>query len=158
MRPVLLSTNEIFAQKPDGSAVRPQPPTAQRTLSHGGLHHSPRDYARTPLNIYWEMTQACALACRHCRAEACPTAKPGELSFDEGVAFLRQILEFGEPMPQLILTGGDPLTRTDLYDHLFNEDDDTMSNLLDVHVSNIRKKLGHDFIATRRGHGYCIEG
>ena len=34
----------------------------------------------------------------------------------------------------------------------------TLSNLLDVHVSNIRKKLGHEFIATRRGHGYCIEG
>jgi len=35
--------------------------------------------------------------------------------------------------------------------------DSTLSNLLDVHVSNIRKKLGHDFITTRRGHGYCIE-
>ena len=116
MRPVLLSTNEILGQRPDSSAVRPQPPAPQRTNPHGGLRHSPRDYARTPLNIYWEMTQACALACRHCRAEACPTAKPGELSFAEGVAFLRQIPEFGEPMPQLILTGGDPLMRADLYE------------------------------------------
>jgi two-component system OmpR family response regulator len=57
----------------------------------------------------------------------------------------------------LALHRGKLVTRTDLYEHLFNEDDDTMSNLLDVHVSNIRKKLGHDFIATRRGHGYCIE-
>ena len=31
-----------------------------------------------------------------------------------------------------------------------------LSNLLDVHVSNIRKKLGHEFIATRRGHGYWV--
>jgi two-component system OmpR family response regulator len=30
--------------------------------------------------------------------------------------------------------------------------------LLDVHVSNIRKKLGADFITTRRGHGYCAGG
>ncbi|MEY2429301.1 MAG: hypothetical protein QOJ40_2186, partial [Verrucomicrobiota bacterium] len=37
-------------------------------------------------------------------------------------------------------------------------DDSTLSNLLDVHVSNIRKKLGSDFITTRRGHGYCIAG
>jgi len=81
---------------------------------HGG-HHSPRDYAQTPLNIYWEMTQACALACRHCRAEAVPSAHPDELTFEEGVAFLRQIPEFGQPMPQLILTGGDPLARGDLY-------------------------------------------
>jgi radical SAM protein len=39
-----------------------------------------------------------------------------ELTFDEGVAFLRQIPEFGEPLPQLILTGGDPLARADLYE------------------------------------------
>ena len=53
---------------------------------------------------------------------------------------------------------GEVVTRTTLYEHLFDEDDSTLSNLLDVHVSNIRKKLGHDFITTRRGHGYCIEG
>ena len=52
---------------------------------------------------------------------------------------------------------GEVVTRTTLYEHLFDEDDSTISNLLDVHVSNIRKKLGHDFITTRRGHGYCIE-
>ena len=84
---------------------------------HGGSpHHAPRDYARTPLNIYWEMTQACALACRHCRAEAVPAPHPDELGYDEGVAFLHQILDFGEPLPHLILTGGDPLERKDLYD------------------------------------------
>jgi len=49
------------------------------------------------------------------------------------------------------------VTRTALYEHLFDEDDSTLSNLLDVHVSNIRKKLGADFITTRRGHGYCID-
>ena len=49
------------------------------------------------------------------------------------------------------------VTRTALYEHLFDEDDSTLSNLLDVHVSNIRKKLGADFITTRRGHGYCVD-
>lgn len=57
----------------------------------------------------------------------------------------------------LALHQGRVVTRTDLYEHLFDEDDATLSNLLDVHVSNIRKKLGHDFIVTRRGHGYVIE-
>jgi two-component system OmpR family response regulator len=57
----------------------------------------------------------------------------------------------------LALHRGEVVTRTALYEHLFDEDDSTLSNLLDVHVSNIRKKLGHDFITTRRGHGYCIE-
>jgi len=58
----------------------------------------------------------------------------------------------------LMLHRGEVVTRTALYEHLFDEDDSTLSNLLDVHVSNVRKKLGHDFIVTRRGHGYCIQG
>jgi radical SAM protein len=68
------------------------------------------------MNVYWEMTQACALACRHCRAEAMPAPHPMELTFEEGVRFLRQIPEFGDPVPQLILTGGDPLARSDLFE------------------------------------------
>ncbi|MES2921417.1 MAG: response regulator transcription factor [Verrucomicrobiota bacterium] len=57
----------------------------------------------------------------------------------------------------LALHRGHVVSRSELYEHLFDEDDDTLSNLLDVHVSNIRKKLGPDFITTRRGHGYSIE-
>ncbi len=57
----------------------------------------------------------------------------------------------------LALHCGEVVTRTTLFEHLFDDTDDTLSNLLDVHVSNVRKKLGHAFIATRRGHGYCIE-
>ena len=56
----------------------------------------------------------------------------------------------------LALHQGEVVTRTTLYEHLFDENDSSLSNLLDVHVSNIRKKLGHDFILTRRGHGYSI--
>lgn len=48
------------------------------------------------------------------------------------------------------------LTREQLYSHLFDESFDTASNLLDVHVSNVRKKLGAGFILTRRGIGYSI--
>ena len=57
----------------------------------------------------------------------------------------------------LALHRGETVTRSTLYEHLFDEDENTLSNLLDVHVSNLRKKLGAEFIATRRGHGYCIE-
>jgi len=68
------------------------------------------------MNVYWETTQACGLACRHCRAEAMATPAPGELSLEEGFNFLKQIAEFGSPLPQLILTGGDPLIRQGLFD------------------------------------------
>ena len=57
----------------------------------------------------------------------------------------------------LALHRGDVVTRTQLYEHLFDENECSLSNLLDVHVSNVRKKLGAEFIVTRRGHGYCIE-
>jgi len=56
----------------------------------------------------------------------------------------------------LALHQGEVVTRTALYEHLFDEDDNTLSNLLDVHVSNVRKKLGSEFILTDRGHGYHI--
>lgn len=57
----------------------------------------------------------------------------------------------------LALHRGEVVTRTTLYEHLFDETEDSRSNLLDVHVSNLRKKLGADLIATRRGHGYIIQ-
>lgn len=57
----------------------------------------------------------------------------------------------------LALNRGHVVTRTDLYEHLFDEEDNTLSNLLDVHISRIRKKLGAEVIKTRRGHGYLIK-
>ena len=57
----------------------------------------------------------------------------------------------------LVLHRGEVVTRTELYEHLFDESDDTLSNLLDVHIFSIRKKLGAELIATRRGQGYVIE-
>ena len=45
------------------------------------------DFSKNPMLVYWEMTQACGLACKHCRAEAMPTAHPLELSTDESKRF-----------------------------------------------------------------------
>lgn len=74
----------------------------------------------------------------------------------EGVPVALTALEYSL-VEYLALHRGEVVTRTTLYEHLFDENDDSLSNLLDVHVSNVRRKLGHDFITTRRGHGYCIE-
>ena len=57
----------------------------------------------------------------------------------------------------LVQHRGRVVTREQLYGHLFDENEDSLSNLLDVHISNLRKKLGHELISTRRGLGYCIE-
>ena len=57
----------------------------------------------------------------------------------------------------LALHRGEVISRSELYEHLFDENEDTLSNLLDVHVHGIRRKLRPDLIATRRGEGYLIE-
>jgi two-component system, OmpR family, response regulator len=71
---------------------------------------------------------------------------------DEITATAREyaLLEF------LVMHRGKIVSRSDLYEHLFDEDEDSASNLLDVHVSNLRKKIGPGLIETRRGHGYII--
>jgi two-component system OmpR family response regulator len=57
----------------------------------------------------------------------------------------------------LALHRGALVTRTQIYEHLFDETEDSLSNLVEVHVSNVRKKLGKEFISTRRGQGYVID-
>ncbi|MBI4329265.1 MAG: TIGR04053 family radical SAM/SPASM domain-containing protein [Chloroflexi bacterium] len=74
------------------------------------------NYDERPLLVYWEVTQACDLACRHCRADAVPWRHPQELSTEEGQALLDRLVGFGQPLPHLVLTGGDPLKRPDLFD------------------------------------------
>lgn len=56
----------------------------------------------------------------------------------------------------LALHRGKLVTRTTLYEHLYDESGDTLSNMMDVLIYNLRTKLGRDLITTRRGHGYCI--
>lgn len=58
----------------------------------------------------------------------------------------------------MALNRGKLVSRTMIYDHIFDEEEDSLSNLVDVHMSHIRKKLGKDFIETRRGQGYILNG
>ena len=71
-----------------------------------------------PFMIIWETTQACDLACRHCRAQAMPTHDPLSLTSTEAKHLLEQVESFGKPRPIFIFTGGDPFKRPDLFDLL----------------------------------------
>lgn len=71
-------------------------------------------YDRAPVRVYWELTRACDLACRHCRAEAIRLRAPGELTTRECEGVLRELAAVGPPLPHVVLTGGDPLQRPDL--------------------------------------------
>ena len=67
-----------------------------------------------PFLVFWEITRACALACRHCRAEAQSRRHPDELNREEASLLIQQLADLNPPM--LILTGGDPLMRRDCLD------------------------------------------
>jgi AdoMet-dependent heme synthase len=100
--------------------------------------------------VYWEMTQACGLACKHCRAEAMPTPNPLELNTEQSKRFLRQLIDFGHPLPHLILTGGDPLSRKDIYALI------DCANSLGLEVSitpSATPELTNDAITRLQAHG-----
>jgi radical SAM protein len=63
--------------------------------------------------FYYEVTRACDLVCKHCRASAQETADPDQLSTEQGKALLSQVASFPRK-PTVVLTGGDPLKRPDL--------------------------------------------
>lgn len=75
-----------------------------------------RSLTRRPFIIFWELTRACKLACKHCRAKAQPERHPGELSFEESKKVVEQIRDFGKPYPLVVITGGDPLLREDVFE------------------------------------------
>lgn len=64
--------------------------------------------------IAWEVTRACNLVCKHCRAEAITEAPPGELSTEEAKALIDTFPETGSPI--IIFTGGEPLMRKDVFE------------------------------------------
>src|SRR5664279_4184360 len=69
---------------------------------------------QSPMLVIWEATQACDLACVHCRASAQSERSDTELTTEQGYRLLDEIRSFGEPL--MVFTGGDPLKRPDLFD------------------------------------------
>jgi len=128
-----------------------------------GLDLGADDYLPKPFNLTELLARVRALIRRSAGA-ANPVLTIDSVSIDTAA---RTVAHCGEPITLtareyaliefLALQRGKVVSRTDLYNHLFDEEDDSLSNLLDVHVCNIRKKLGKDLIQTRRGHGYVIE-
>ncbi|MGD9651267.1 MAG: TIGR04053 family radical SAM/SPASM domain-containing protein [Candidatus Dadabacteria bacterium] len=72
------------------------------------------DFSQTPFVAIWEVTRACDLACRHCRAEAINQRNPDELSTEEGYDLIDKIRSMGTHI--LVLSGGDPVKREDIFD------------------------------------------
>jgi radical SAM protein len=72
------------------------------------------NFNERPFIAIWEVTQACDLACVHCRASAQPDRHPMELTTAEGKNLIDQIASMRVPV--FVLTGGDPIKRPDLFE------------------------------------------
>ena len=128
-----------------------------------GLDLGADDYLAKPFDLAELLARVRALIRRSANTPN-PVVTIGDVAIDTGARTVSveavqveltareySLIEF------LAFQRGKVVSRTELYNHLFSEEDDSLSNLLDVHVCNVRKKLGKDFIQTRRGHGYVIE-
>lgn len=91
-----------------------QPPARSRPSNQESRHPARHvDTDERPFVLIWELTQACELACKHCRADAEPERHPDELTTAEGKALLDSAAEFGDGQ-LVVLSGGDPLARDDV--------------------------------------------
>jgi two-component system OmpR family response regulator len=129
-----------------------------------GLDAGADDYLVKPFALSELLARLRALI-RRSAGLADPVIRIGDVAIDTAT---RTVARDGVDVPLtareyalvelLALHGGKLIPRTMIYDRLFGDDDDTLSNVVEVHVSHIRKKLGKDFIQTRRGQGYQVGG
>ena len=127
-----------------------------------GLDSGADDYVAKPVDLD-ELAARVRALIRRAQGDASAVIEIGEVRIDTSA---RRVTRGGEPVvitgreyalvEFLALRRGKIVTRTDLYEHLHDENDTPVSNLVDVHVSNLRKKLGAEFIVTHRGQGYCM--
>lgn len=84
-------------------------------VSHAPVVRTVRhDINTKPFIVIWEVTRACGLVCKHCRADAQHEPNPNQLTLDEGKRLLENLASYEKPLPLVVLTGGDPFERDDL--------------------------------------------
>jgi two-component system OmpR family response regulator len=127
-----------------------------------GLNTGADDYLTKPFQLTELIARVRALV-RRSAGKPSPILKVGDLEIDTVARLIRRKGKAVELTPKefalaefMALHRGELVTRTMIYDHLYDETDDTLSNVLDVYVSNLRRKLGKSFIETRRNQGYIL--
>lgn len=121
------------------------------------------DYLTKPFSLDELVARLRALI-RRASVDPMPTIRIGDVSIDTA---RREVRRGGQPVALtareytivelLARQRGRLVTRAQLMDSLYAEHEEVLSNVLDVHIAAIRRKLGSGLIVTRRGQGYLID-
>lgn len=128
-----------------------------------GLDGGADDYLVKPFELKELLARVRALI-RRAAGRAVPRIEVGDVALDPAA---RTVTKGGVPVrlspkefavAEFLLTHrGRLVTRTMLVEHVYDDAEETASNVLDVYVASLRRKLGREFVRTRRGEGYIID-
>ena len=128
-----------------------------------GLNHGADDYLAKPFDLT-ELVARVRAVMRRKGGDHRPEVTVGNVTINTTAKTLRlgdkkvEVTAREFAMAELMIKHRDEVvTRDFLYDHLFDENDESMSNMLDVYVYKLRQKFGKNFIKTRRGQGYIVK-
>lgn len=128
-----------------------------------GLNLGADDYLIKPFALA-ELVARVRAMIRRAYGNPAATMQLGDITIDTAA---RQVWRAGAPveltarefaiLELLTRSRGIVVARSTIYEHIYNEQADVLSNVVDVHVAALRRKLGPDVIRTRRGEGYIID-
>jgi two-component system OmpR family response regulator len=128
-----------------------------------GLNRGADDYLTKPFAVEELVARLRALI-RRAAQQPAPAVTIGDLEVDLAA---RRVHRRGQEveltgreysiLELLVRQRGTVVPRSVLFDHLYNDDHESMSNAIDVHIASLRRKLGATLIETRRGLGYLID-